>query len=32
LKEDELEKLKKDIQDLLKEKPIGKNFTNGMFN
>lgn len=32
LKEDELKKLKKDIQDLLKEKPLGKNFTNGMFN
>ena len=32
LKEDELEKLKKDIKDLLKEKAIGKNFSNGMFN
>lgn len=32
LKTEELEKLKKDIQDLLKEKPMGKNFTNGLFN
>lgn len=32
LKEDEIEKLKKDIKSLLKEKPIGKNFSNGMFN
>jgi protein SCO1/2 len=32
LKKDELEKLKKDIKYLLKEKPMGKNFSNSMFN
>ncbi len=32
LKEDELAKLKKDIKTLLKEKTVGKNFSNSMFN
>lgn len=32
LKEDEIEKLKKDIKELLREKPMGQNFSNGMFN
>ena len=32
LKPDEIEKLKKDIKELLKEKSLGKNFVNGMFN
>lgn len=32
LKEDELQKLKKDIKALLKEKTVGKNFSNNMFN
>jgi protein SCO1/2 len=32
LKEEEMEKLKRDIKDLLKEKEVGKNFSNGMFN
>ena len=32
LKKEEIEKLKKDIEGLLKEKPIGNNFTNGFNN
>jgi len=32
LKEDELEKLKKDIRSLLKEKAVNKSFSNNMFN
>lgn len=32
LKKDEIEKLKQDIKELLKEKSLGKNFVNGMFN
>ncbi len=32
LKEDEIEKLKKDIRELLREKPMGQNFSNGIFN
>jgi protein SCO1/2 len=32
LKADELEKLKKDIKSLLKEKPMAGNFSNSMFN
>jgi protein SCO1/2 len=31
LKEEDLNKLKKDIRDLLKEKDLGRNFSNGMF-